>query len=251
MRRFLLCGCVDGRPKSLEFVRHAVETRRPEGILFAGGVLDRVHRHNGGGAATALRREDAVFVEHFLETVGGLGIFSAIIPGPADYPLEDFLRMSMHAEVEFPGLHVVHGSLLEKGNLAVVGMGGCLRIGSPGCCSRTLMEYQLRALRAAKQPRRILLLAAPPPGPLGGEEGNPFVGELIDSHHPSLCVVAGPGERRGIERVASTLVVNPGRLGEGWAAWLDWDRPAEEQVELLNLRQLQRVGVLADTGVCD
>ena len=38
---------------------------------------------------------------------------------------------------------------------------------------------------------------------------------------------------RGMQRIAHTLVVNPGRFADGSAAWLDWGRPAGEQVELL------------------
>ena len=58
-----------------------------------------------------------------------------------------------------------------------------------------------------------------------------IVGDLIDWLRPSLCVVAGPTERRGLQRIASTLIVNPGRLADGSAAWLDWDRSGDDQVE--------------------
>ena len=60
-------------------------------------------------------------------------------------------------------------------------------------------------------------------------------GDLIDSYHPTLCVVAGTTERRGSQRIAHTLVVNPGRLADGSVAWLDWNRSRGEQVEILPL----------------
>jgi len=101
--------------------------------------------------------------------------------------------------------------------------------------SRVTAEYALRPLWNAKQPRKALLLAVPPCGPLGGPDGAELVGELIDSYHPDLCVVGGSSERRGCERIGHTLVINPGRLTDGWAAWLDWGRPSAEQVEFVNL----------------
>src|SRR3954454_4353313 len=41
MRRFLVCGGVHGQIESLEWLRKAVRQHRPDGVLFAGGVLDR------------------------------------------------------------------------------------------------------------------------------------------------------------------------------------------------------------------
>ena len=88
------------------------------------------------------------------------------------------------------------------------------------------------AMRSSEKPRKVLLLPEPPPGPLGGPEGNLVVGDLIDWLRPSLCVVAGPTERRGVQRIASTSVVNPGHVADGSAAWLDWSRG--EEVGFLN-----------------
>src|SRR5271165_6777635 len=101
--------------------------------------------------------------------------------------------------------------------------------------SRIRAEYHLRSLLDCEQPQKILLLASPPPGVLGGPEGNTLVGDLIDSYHPSFCVVAGPSMCQGTQRIASTLVINPGQLAEGCAAWLNCSQPVGEQVEFLNL----------------
>jgi Icc-related predicted phosphoesterase len=255
MRRFLVCSGVSSRPKSLEWLRAAVTHRQPDGILFAGGVLDSA-RHYAAQTTTdwGFTHEDALFLKQFFETLGKLRIFSAIIPGPWDTPVEDFLRLGMHAEVEFPDLHVVHATLVEKGDTAILGMGGLLAESATAerdLCSRIMAEYHLRPLWMAKQPHKILLLATPPTGALGGQEGRTLTGDLIDSNHPSLCVVAGPSERRGSQRMASTLVINPGHLAEGWAAWLDWNRPVPDQVELLNLRHLDGGRLGTDTGVGD
>jgi Icc-related predicted phosphoesterase len=250
MRRFLICSGVHSRLNSLEWLRRAAEARHPEGILFAGGVLDKTRQFVPTPVTEwGLTPEDAQFIELFFETLGKLNVFSAIIPGRVDTPLVDFLRMGMHAEVEFPGVHLVHATLIERGDIAVAGMGGHMCEGPVAdlvAYPRAMVEYHLRPLWTAKQPHRILMLASPPMGALGGKAGTKLVGDLIDSYHPSLCVVNGPNENYGIQRVARTLIINPGHMSEGRAAWLDWHRPAEDQVEFLNLRHPE---ALADVGV--
>lgn len=252
MRRFLLCSGVDSRIKSLEWLRNGVEAYRPDGMLFAGGVLHGRRQYTPRcGTAWGMTREDSLFVEHFLETLGELGVFAAVIPGPTDTPIGDFLRMGMHAEVDFPNIHLVHGTLAVEGDLAIAGMGGVICDGpawEKDFCSRTIAEYHLRALWAATQPHRILLLPAPPPGLLGGTDGCSLMGELIDSCHPTLCVVGGPSRHRGSQRIAHTLVVNPGHVADGSAALFDWNQPAEKQVELLRL-QPSRSAETAGNGV--
>jgi hypothetical protein len=255
MRRLLVCAGLHSRPRGLEWLCQVVQAREPDGVVFAGGVLDEVRQHGARPApAEGLTPADGRFLEQFFRVLGKLGVFSAVIPGPADVPLEDFLRLGMHAEIESPQVHVAHATLITRADVAVCGVGGRLwesRANGRGGYSRTLAEYHLRPLWTAPKPHRILLLPAPPPGPLGGEQGSPLVGQLIDSFHPSLCVVCGPNERRGSERIAQTLVINPGHLAEGWAALLDWHCPRDEQVEFVNLRQTGRLGAAADIGVCD
>ena len=101
-------------------------------------------------------------------------------------------------------------------------------------CSHTQAEYAARPLRNARQSRKILLLAAPPPGPLGGAMGSAASADIIACFQPGLCVVLGLGDRFGTQRLGRTLVVNPGHLSEGRAAWLDWSRPGDPQIRLLD-----------------
>ncbi|MBM4071545.1 MAG: hypothetical protein FJ271_21815 [Planctomycetes bacterium] len=257
MRRILLCAGVNGRQKALQWLRAAVQARQPDGIFFAGGVLSEGRQYTArDGTCWGMTFDDALFVERFFATLGGLGeppVFCAVIPGPMDTPLTDFLRMGMHAETEFPNVHLVHGCLVTERDVAVCGMGGVLCDGPAcenGACSRVLAEYHLRSLWSAKQPRRALLLPTPPTGSLGGPAGRAMIGELIDSIHPALCVAAGPSATRGSQRVAGTLIVNPGELACGWAALIDWQLPLEDQVEHLDLRALGRVGCV-EVGVGD
>ena len=240
MHRLLLCAGVNGNPAALDRLCHVANACRPDGILFAGGVLGSGRRFAPRSTTRwGMPTEESQFVERFFKALGQLDLFSAVIPGADDTPLEDFLRIGMHAEFEYPSVHMAHATLVERDGLAVCGLGGL--VSGNGCherdyTPRVLAEYHLRKLWTANKPRRVLLLPSPPPGKLGGDKGNKFTGELIDSYHPSLCVTGGPSDRRGFEQVGETLVVNPGALADGWAAWLDWEAPANRRVEFLDLR---------------
>jgi hypothetical protein len=178
--------------------------------------------------------------EAFFKAVGSLGAFAAIVPGAADVPLREFLRLAMMAEIEYPGLHVAHATVFEEPHMALCGVGGDLveaedRTEDRLCYARASAEYFLRTLWHSKQPDKLLLLSVPPPGELGGHSGNQICGDFIDSYHPRLCAVAGATDRCGSQRIAKTLVVNPGRLADGSVAWLDWTRSKGEQVEILRV----------------
>jgi hypothetical protein len=264
MRHFLICSGLRSRGKSLEWLQQAVEIKRPDGILFAGGALNGMREYTARGATPwGLTRDDAHYLEQLFATLGHLGLFTAIIPGPSDTPVLDFLRMGMHAELEFPNLHLVHATpnlhlvhatLIEKGDMAVCGMGGCLceeTHHEGDQVSRIEAEYHLRGLAGSRKPHKVMLLGSPPTGQLGGNLGCRLVADLIDSCHPSLCIVSGPSEGRGTQRIARTLVVNPGEVAEGWMAYLDRRRSGDDAVEWLDLHDLSRSKVTAEVGVGD
>jgi hypothetical protein len=239
MRHLLICGGLDGRAEPLPWLQRAVEERRPDGVLFVGGIVSLQRECAVTSTPWGLSRDDAILIGDFFKTLGHFGVFTAFIPGPVGVPLDEFLRLAMFAEDEFPTVHSVHATLVEQGDVAVTGLGGLLSehpLSGVETVTRTMAEYHLRPLRAAIQPRKVLLLAAPPPGPLGGPKGSTLVGELIDSFHPELCVVAGDSAHRGVQRIAKTLIVNPGCLADGWVAWLDWSKARDEQVEFVNLK---------------
>lgn len=251
MRRLLLCAGIHGKPRCLNWLQKTVEQREPDALIFAGGVLDLARQYAPRTTSWGMTRADALFVEKFFAALGKLGVFSVVIPGPMDAPLEDFLRIGMHAEIEYPNVHLAHATLIEKQDVAFCGVGGCITAGPAAeidLCSRTMAEYALRPLRLARQPRKVLLFGAPPTGALGGAEGSSLMSEWIDSYHPSLCVVGGDSEHRGSQRVAHTLIVNPGYLADGWAAWLDWKRSDKDQLELLNVRETNQA---VEIGVAD
>jgi Icc-related predicted phosphoesterase len=240
MRRFLVCSGVHGRIESLEWLHKAVRQRRPDGVLFAGGVLDRERTYAPTSTTCwGHTKSDTLFLQSFFDSLGGLGIFTAIIPGVFDAPLDQFLHLGMNAEIEYPPLHVVHGTPIEQGDVAVVGLGACVTDYTStdiGYYSRSLAEYYFRSLWTTSKPRTVLLLPEPPQSWLGDAEDRRMANALMTTYHPGVCVLGRPSKRRGVERIANTLVINPGYLSEGSAAWLDWDRPACEQVEILDLQ---------------
>jgi hypothetical protein len=63
---------------------------------------------------------------------------------------------------------------------------------------------------------------------------------LMTTFHPRLCVLGRTGTNPGVEQIAETLVINPGHLSEGSAAWFDWDRAPGEQVKFLDLQSMAR-----------
>jgi Icc-related predicted phosphoesterase len=238
MNTFLLCSGVNGQVDSLDRLQQAVEYLRPEGILFAGGVLALGRAYEPRATEWGISREDARFLERFYQAIGSMNVFTVLIPGAMDTPLDEFLRIGMHAEVEFPAVHIAHATLITSDGVAVIGLGGWVSEGPAcelDCCSRTMAQYHLRVLADARQPHRILLLGRPPVGSCGKQEGSLLTAELIDSLRPSLCVTGGGDGGQRIQRVAHTLIVNPGYLSDGKAAWLDWRRSAASTVELLDL----------------
>lgn len=250
MKRLLVCGGLFGHEKGLQRLARAVDSYRPDGLLFVGGVLPRGRVYTPRMTAWGMTREDARAVHRFFEAVGRLGVFSAVIPGPLDTPLEDFVRMGMHAELDQPRLRVVHLTPAERGDTVVFGVGGQLCDGpacEPDSISRTMAEYCMRRLPEARQPRKVMMLSEPQGGTSRGCHPHDLCGDLIRSIHPSLCAVAGPTATAGSQRWGRTLVVNPGWLADGSAALVDWSRPALEQVEVLDLHN-QAAVVACDTG---
>ncbi|GIW97448.1 MAG: heat-stable protein [Pirellulaceae bacterium] len=234
MRKLLICGGIDGQPSACETLQGMLATHRPDAVLFAGGIGPQKDE----AAADDLTEDQVQSWERFFQLIGESRVYTAFLPGWQDTPIDEFLQAAMNAEVDFDNIHCVHGTLVEEADVALCGIGG--EIAENGSCkggpwrrSRTAAEYYLRRLWASDKPRKFLLLGTPPTGSLGGDQGSRVVTELIDSYHPDLCAVLGCSSHRGVERVAHTYVVNPGRLSQGHAALFDWSKPAEERCELL------------------
>ncbi|HTU18800.1 MAG TPA: hypothetical protein VMG10_12130 [Gemmataceae bacterium] len=237
MKRFLVCGGLHGSDTALMALRRLTMECRPDGLFFVGGILAPERLQEPARAKESWTDEEHLFVQRFFEMLGELDVFTAVLPGPFDTPLEDFLRLGMDMESEYPNLRLAHANLIALDGLAVCGIGGCLVEESspePDTYSHLRADYFLRSLDLAEQPRKILLLPSAPLS-LGGDADGPLIDCLIHSHSADLCVVAGATEHRGIQRAARTLIVNPGCLADGSAAWVSWRRHPGGHVDLLQL----------------
>jgi hypothetical protein len=241
MRRFLICSGIHSDPNGIARLEQVALARHPDGILFAGGILAPgrpVTACSTPPTLWGLTAAESRFIEDFFAALGRLKVFSAVIPGPAGEPMDEFYCLAMAAELTFPDVHVVHATLVENRDVAFCGIGGSIAeepLLGIETYTRTKVEYLLRPLRRSEQPRKALLLAAAPSGSTEWPADKSLVWELIDSFHPDLCVVYGPGDRPGSQTVARTLVINPGCLADGKAAWLDWSRDERDRVELIDL----------------
>jgi hypothetical protein len=238
MRRWLVCGGFFGKPEALEYLKHLAREHRPDSLLVTGGIMTP--------SADPHQKERFSYLQQFFKELGSLNVHAAVIPGPDDVPLHEFFGFATDGEVDFPSVHIAHATPVIEGDVVILGLGGKLTQLEDATAPRLLhsknaAEYYLRALLSADQSRKVLLLSEPPAGPLGGPAGNPIVGDLVDSFHPDLCAVLGPTSHRGTQRIAHTLVVNPGYFCDGSAALVDWSKPAEQQVSFLDVPRPQLV----------
>lgn len=216
MRRVLAFAGVHGDGSRLHRILREAQERRAEALLFAGGIVD----------PNRSAEDRAAFLVAFFEALGKAGPFSAVIPGPEDGPLAEFLRAGLNAENTFAHVFSAHASAVPWGDTVVGGIGGKLterddRAGPPITLSRATAQYFCRPLLYADKPIKILLLSDAPPGALAGDSGSAIAEELVHTVHPKLCVVAGSRARRGTQTAGDTLVINPGLVVEGSAAWIE------------------------------
>lgn len=237
MKRFLVFAGLDGDLDALKVAEQYIAEKKPDAILFAGGVgredLVSSNKHSD------ITPEQTELYHAWFKWLGQQNIPAMIVAGKYDVPLEDYLRAGMNAESEYGTVHLVEGSVWEHQDVAVGGAGGELTERTTSLypvhrMSRTMAEYALRDLAKSDASLKIMLLAEPPQGKLGGEAGADLAGELIDSFHPSLAVVSGPTSSRGVDRVAKTYIINPGHLADGSAAWVDWSKAGDDRIEFLD-----------------
>ncbi len=227
MRRILACAGINGDEKALQKLLKVADSRRPDGILFAGGIV--------APSADLAARVDAM--TRFFDTLGRSGHTIGLIPGPHDSPLREFLRAAINSEVVFPNVFSVHATLTARGVVVLDGLGGILTEAEEADApvikyAHASVEYFLRSLWRVEGNIKFLLLSEPPTGQLAGQGGSSYVRELVKSYHPDFCFVGGEKKYRGMDEIGDTTVVNPGMLTEGSAAWIEW---RYRKVEMLDV----------------
>ena len=213
MQRFLIISGINDRAEALVQLQTVVRDRRPDGLLFAGGVLPHQGKDAVNFETECYTKEGTLFVERFFATLGSLGVFCAVIPGVFDTPLDEFLKLGMAAELKYPKIHLVHVTPAEEGDLAVFGLGACVTDYTStdiGYYSQTLAHYYLRPLRTAKQPRKVLLLSDLPEGWQGDLANERVVADaLTATYHPTVCVLAQSGAKGALNASAKPCLSTP------------------------------------------
>ena len=142
MRNFLVCAGIGGRAAVIEQLEAIVRERKPDTVLFAGGLFARERQSESPGSYAEGRHHDMELLEQFFGTLGATRTNVAVIPGPHDVPLRAFLMAGMHARSQSPGVHLVHCTILSARDVVISGVGGELTeiedCGEPLIrCSRT------------------------------------------------------------------------------------------------------------------
>jgi uncharacterized protein len=162
-------------------------------------------------------------------TLGRAGLPAFWVPGPADAPVEHYLREAHNSEIVHPFLRGVHGSVaFASGSVLVAGFGGEVDDDPEGARDerqrlrypRWEAEYRLKALARefSEYPELILLFATPPAHKGLGVEGSEALAELAATYRARLVVCAGSP---GTMMIGRTLVVAPGPLADGACAVAD------------------------------
>jgi hypothetical protein len=127
----------------------------------------------------------------------------------------------------------LHGEGRRLGDLGIFGCGGSNL--TPMDTPTELDEDELRAVlehghaAVAGAPRRLMICHTPPYGTRldrlvdGRPVGSPAVRAFIEAHRPDVAVVGHIHEGRGLERIGSTVVANPGALRDGGFAVVEDD----------------------------
>jgi Icc-related predicted phosphoesterase len=227
MNSFLACAGMNGDETNLKKLVELAKTRNPDAILFAGGIV------KADSDATSKRES----VRQFFEILGKSTCLSLVIPGAQDAPLGEFMRSAINAEVTYSNVVSVHAAPYTKSNTFIIGLGGQATESEDATgpvieYSHTSAEYWLRSLWHTAITMKVLLFSEPPAGKLSGNGGSALVDEFIKAYHPSICVVGGRKEHRGYEKEKHGLLVNPGWLSEGSAAWINWTDRIVQTIDL-------------------
>ena len=121
----------------------------------------------------------------------------------------------------------LHGTAKITGGLGLLGVGGSNPTPFNTPCEYTEKEIDLllgQGLAALGGHRPFLLLSHPPPARTSADRlssglhvGSCAVRNFIERHGPAFCLCGHIHEARGTDVLGTTVVVNPGTLGnDGW-----------------------------------
>jgi uncharacterized protein len=223
VRRILCLAEPRGSATAMRQILEAAGTLHVQAVALVGDV--------GGDDRPAGYR--SVF-----RALGQSGLPGYWVPGPADAPVEEYLREAHNMEVVFPFLHGVHGSAASApGSVLVAGVGG--RVSDDPSEHREELaelryprwevEYRLKVLRELKPQELVLLFATPPAHKGTGRGGSDVLAELVGTYRARIVVCGGEPM---VETLGRSVVVAPGSIAEGCYAVADLHAREAELGEL-------------------
>jgi hypothetical protein len=223
--RILCAGGPRGSDEAIAGLRVAADGYEVDAVALVGDLSD------GSGGRGAYRR---VF-----DGLGRSGRPTYWVPGPADAPIDGYLREVHAMEIVHPSLHGVHGTAAFAPDEHVVfaGFGG--EVSDEPDSSRDEFDrlryphwepdYRLKILAELGEHQSVFLFHTPPAHKGLNRPGSDALAELIGTYRPRLVVCGGEA---GSEMLGSSLVVSPGSLADGEYALADLQ---SQEVELERL----------------
>jgi len=241
--RIMAITDLNGNTEMLESFKAKAREEAPGMIVFTGDIVRDGARFNEWSAARRDNRppdsklpqiqqeehEDFRSYDAFFRALSDTGVWSYVIPGGIDAPLDLFLQVATNREVVARNTHVVHNRIAGKfvspqaRDMYVCGFGGIIDEDE----SETFFVLQFsrwQALYAAESfkdyPDPKMLLVHTPPKAMS-QHGSHVVEEMINTVRPSHAFCGAVGGLQGEHEVGTTFVVCPGRMSEGNYAIVD------------------------------
>lgn len=156
--------------------------------------------------------------EEILDRIGESSIPVLSLPGNCDP--KEVLRVLEERNVS------LHNKLVEFENITFVGFGGSNKtpFGTPFELTEGELEEDLEALTSQVEGKWVLVTHVPPYGTevdftaSGIHAGSKSVKKIIENKQPLVNFCAHIHEARSIDSIGQTKIVNPGPIGEGYAA---------------------------------
>lgn len=217
MNTILVCAGVYGDNAALEELVALAESRKPDCILFAGGII----------APESKGTERARFFVRFLAALGGASPFSLVIPGTHDTPLTEYMRAAITSETVSPHVFSAHAVPVIQQDVAVLGLGGSITDTEDSqhpsiTYSHTTAEYFFKTFLHLTSSIKIMMLHEIYPN---------LMSEFLKTYRPFICVKGGDANYSS-EVLPHTLRVNPGHLIKHSAAWITRQERKVEKIDL-------------------
>ncbi len=200
---------------AIDAVRRIIENESGYDVVVMSG--DAAPYGAPRGAREVLRKISELISPHLLIAV----------PGNMDDP-EAYEELRDSNENE--NVRIVHGRSISVEDIVFVGVGG-----SPPTPFRTVFEMNEdeiarileQAIHGVESTNLVLVSHAPPyktkcdKAVLGLHVGSKAVRSFIEQKKPILCICGHIHESRAVDRIGSTIVVNPGPAMRGFYAVIE------------------------------